>query len=306
MHMKIHRKKINLLFLGICCCGVTAWWLGSFRHERMLARKLDELRRRNAVIASKIERGKDEYAKVRAAVVPEGMLSPEQKRRLRVAQLVEQIKLERANRTTPIPPPPPEGPRGNTFRELMDDPEYVRLVLVIRKYGWLAENFRDFRWANIPPEKQEKLCELILDRGVSADDVMAVAQKNGLADEQAWKLREQVLVSIEDEIKSLLGQETYEKFRQAPRSYADELIKSLQIRLSYSDTPLNKEQKQQLYEAILKCQIPRRLKPEQVTPLIERAAPVLTSEQQQAFHQVVNEYNLGKGEDILVVRDPKK
>jgi hypothetical protein len=240
-------------------------------------------------------------------MVTEELLSPEEKRRHRVAAVVERIKEERAARTSPLPPPPPEGPGGSTFRELMDDPEYARLTMVIWRYGMIGQNARRFQWAKIPPEKQEKLNELILDAGFSGADALMTAQENGLSAEEAWKIREKIVLGVEAEIQELLGRETYEQFQQGRfSSGANELLKSFETRLSYSDMPLTKEQSQQVYAAVVEAKIPHMLKPEQLEPLIERAKSELNPAQLEAFRQVVTEYNYGKWEGPVTVSEPKK
>ena len=294
-----------ILFLG--CLAMAVWWMLLKHEQRSLVSALKRVSNHNASVSGRLETKKSEYFAFRASLIPEAQLSPDEKRRQRVVKLVAQIKEERAKRTTPLPPPPPEGPGGDTFRELMDDPEYARLTMVIWRYGWLDQNARRFQWAKIPSEKQEKLNELILDVGFSGDDALITAQKHGLSSEEAWKVREKVKLGVETEIQELLGRETYEQLQRGRvSSGSNELSKNLQTRLSYSDTPLSKEQAQQVYEAMIERRIPHMLKPEQIEPLIERAKPALSSEQLGVFRQVVTEYNYGKWEGPVTVSEPKK
>ena len=286
---------------------MAAWWLCIWLQQRSLLDALKQARETNSATASQFESTKNRYAESRAQMFSEDQLTSEERRRHRVAKVVAQIKEERARRTTPLPLPPPEGPGGDTFRELMDDPEYARLAMVIWRYGIIFQNARRFQWAKIPAEKQEKLNELILDAGFSNDDVLMVAQKNGLSPAEAWKLREKVMVGVEAEIQELLGAETYEQLQRGrSSSEANELLRNFETRLSYSATPLSKEQAQQIFAAAIETKIRFMLKPEQIEPLIERVRPALSPAQFEAFRQVVTEFNYGKWEGPVTVSEPKK
>jgi hypothetical protein len=133
------------------------------------------------------------------------------------------------------------------------------------------------------------------------------SQKNGLSAAETWKISEKAMVEVEAEIQELLGAETYEQLQRGRfSSEANELLRNLGARLSYSDTPLNKEQAQQIYAAAIETGIHFMLKPEQIEPLIERARPALSPAQFEAFRQVVTEYNYDKWMGPITVREPQK
>lgn len=224
--------------------------------------------------------------------------------------LVPQLK--QARLTTPAAPPRPprnpSGPSGDHFPELMSDPEYARLSAQLQQHETRARWLHAFRYAAIPPEKQDQLRSLLHEFGHSGADADLTARRAGASEEQAWKARMQVHQEVAAEITALIGADAYTKIQQTQDARgAEEIVERIEARLSYSRTPLNASQTTQLFQLSVAQNIGFMVTDSTTFPaLIEKARTFLNEDQLTALHAITSEFNGGKSQKIVVSPSPAR
>lgn len=151
--------------------------------------------------------------------------------------------------------------RGNfgqqfaAYRELMAKPE-VQALLTNEQKGMLDARYAAlFKNLNLPPEQLDKLKTLLLDRQNVFQDVLSAARDQGIdprEDRDAFrKLVTDAQNSINDNIKSLLGDSGYSQFTNYEQTMPQRnIVNALQQRLTYTDSPLTSSQADQLVQIL--------------------------------------------------------
>ena len=232
-------------------------------------------------------------------------LSPEEQiqhdRRTLIAQLKQARLTAPPAPSSPRPPRDPSGPSGDQFPELMSDPEYAHLAARMQRHETRTRWLHAFRYANIPPEKQDQLRALLHEFGTSGDDATLTAQRAGASKAQSWIARRQAAQEVSAEITALIGPEASAKLQLTELAEgAEELVERLEKRLSYSATPLTSSQATQLFELSVDQNLDRIVTDSTTFPeLIEKARPFLSQAQLHALRAISSEFNGSKSRTIV-------
>jgi hypothetical protein len=174
---------------------------------------------------------------------------------------------------------------GARMTELMKDPEFAN-AMRLRQRADLDRRYAGlFKELNLPADKLDALKDLMIERQTAAMDVFATAQSQGLNPRENREELRQLVQSTQSEvdasIKATLGDAAYARYEnynttQPQRATVNRISESL----SYSSTPLNSSQSQQL--VTIMAQNNTREITDQV---ISQAQGVLTSGQVAALKQ---------------------
>ncbi|HEU5078392.1 MAG TPA: hypothetical protein VFT72_04230 [Opitutaceae bacterium] len=160
------------------------------------------------------------------------------------------------------PPPPPAGAlrggRGGPaarFMALMDDPAFSKLWMAEQR-GQLDNRYAAlFRNLKLSPAELEKFKNLLVEKQNSFRDVMAAARAQGIDPrdnrDQFRALVAQTNSEIDNNIESTLGSAAYQQYKQYEQTLpVRNVVDQLDQRLSYSNTPLNDAQADQLVQVL--------------------------------------------------------
>lgn len=237
----------------------------------------------------------------------------EQKRRASALAVIESLKAAHAN-NPPIsrPKPPPMGPTGSRFPELLADPEYNQL--------YAQEARRLVKWSQGPKLKMlglstdvfEKVVSVLAEQEMAFTDYGALTGNAGIRGDFYKKQKE----ITDRQLLDLMGEDAFKRWQKITevqtvfvpnangnggRGYSMQshealvteanqyLTPKLALRLSYSDAPLQKEQASQLAEILANsCTAPgtRIYQAMFSEPFIQQAAQVLSPTQIDALKQL--------------------
>ena len=294
------RSRFRWILLTLClACITTGIWLARIHTStRDETQALQRLTQENRQRTREIDILRQHIANNSAADSSATPLSPEQKIQQARFALIPQLKAARLTASSPPPKPPrnPSGPGGDHFPELMSDQEYASLATRLWKHETRTRWLQAFRYAAIPPEKQERLRALLLEFGTSGDDAALTAQRIGASEEQSWKARVQAHQEVSAEITALIGTEAYAKIQRSQRAQgAGELVEKLESRLSYSGPALNSPQAAQLFQLGVDLKVDWMVTDSATFPaLLEKARPLLDPTQLSALRDIAFEFNAGK------------
>lgn len=187
----------------------------------------------------------------------------------RVAQdlTAENVRLRTAAATPPATPVAAAGPGPRMFTRAMptdgrarpmgmlDSPE-MRQLMAIDQKGRLDARYAElFRALNLPPDKLDRLKQLLVDRQNAPLDVLAAAHGeelfSGGPNPAMRELMQRETENIDTAIQELLGTTGYEEFQDFERTRAErDLVSRLANRLSYSEAPLTPEQSAALVDLL--------------------------------------------------------
>ncbi|HUR60513.1 MAG TPA: hypothetical protein VM029_22525 [Opitutaceae bacterium] len=163
----------------------------------------------------------------------------------------------------------PRGPGGpnpvdqiNALRDLMSKPEVQALVTAQQKSAMEVRYAALFKNLNLSPEQTEKLKTLLAERQATPLDVMEAARTQGIDQRdnpQAFrKMVQDARNEVDLSIKSLLGESGFAQLQTFDQTMPQRtVVNELQQRLSYTNTPLNAAQGEQLVQ-ILASTAPQR------------------------------------------------
>ncbi len=199
-------------------------------------------------------------------------------------------KSDPAVRNGPLPGEPVgPGRRWADMREVMEDPEMQRLML-LRHRGALDGRYADlFKRLNLSPAQLEQLKTLLAERQLSMRDTFSAAREQGLNPrdnpEAFRKLIETTRNSIDESIRELLGDAGYAQFQRFETTEPQRrAVSQLQQRLSYTGAPLTTAQSDQLVQILSASGSP------QITEsTLNQARGVLSTVQVEALEQLYQE-----------------
>ena len=184
---------------------------------------------------------------------------------------------------------PGRGRRWADMRDVMEDPEMQRLIL-LRHRGALDGRYADlFKHLNLSPAQLEQLKTLLAERQLSMRDTFSAARDQGLNPrdnpDTFRKLLENTRKSVDDSIRDLLGDSAYAQFKQFETTEPQRrAVSQLQQRLSYTATPLTTAQVDQLVQLLTTNSSP------QITEAtLNQARNVLNPAQIEAMEQLLQE-----------------
>jgi hypothetical protein len=143
------------------------------------------------------------------------------------------------------------------FPELMDDPEYAAGAKEIARERVAWQYARLFRDLNLPPDKLAQLQDFLIEREMSFQDINGITEKASdlmrdarVATKQDWNKR----------VGAALGRDVILDLRRydgTVRQY--EAVEALGNLVSYTATPLQRDQEDKLYNAIVTALGPKKL-----------------------------------------------
>lgn len=297
------RSRWILLTLCLACIATGVWLARIHISTRSTTQALQRVTKENQQRTHEIDILRQSLASTSAADSSATRLSPEQRILQARYALIPQLKEARLTASPPPPKPPrdPSGPGGDHFPELMSDPEYASLTTRLWRHGTRNQWVYEFRYAGIPPEKQDQLRALLLEFGFSGDDAALTARRAGASEKQSWLARWQAAQEVSAEITALIGTDAHDKIQQAQRAQgAEELVERIETRLSYSGTPLTSSQVSQIFQLGVAHNIDRIVSDSTTFPaLIEKAQGFLTHDQLNALREIAAEFNGGKSQKIV-------
>ncbi len=143
------------------------------------------------------------------------------------------------------------GRRGNPLVTLMQDPAFASAMITQQK-GALDQRYADlFRRLNLTPAQVDEFKALLVERQTAAADVMAAAREQGLdgreARDELRKLVQETQAQTDERIRSLLGEAAYTEYKTYEQTQPQRaLVSQLSNKLSYTSTPLQSSQMDQL------------------------------------------------------------
>ncbi len=146
---------------------------------------------------------------------------------------------------------PRRGDRINPMVSLMQNPEFARAMVTQQKAA-LDLRYADlFRQLNLSPEQVDRLKNLLIERQSAAADVMAAAREQGIegrdAREQLRELVRTTQAETDEAIRAYLGESGYDAYKTYEQTQPQRmLVGQLETKLSYSSTPLQTAQMDQL------------------------------------------------------------
>jgi hypothetical protein len=244
------------------------------------------------------------------------MLPAADRARNAVGPLVAQLQQQRSGRPA-IPPelPPPSGPNGFVFPELMGNLEYSTALHHVLRYRQSSTHRGRLEEIGASPETIEKVLDLLTDREMVHWDVASLYPENGRQSKEAREQESRQRSAIVDQIKQLLGEDKYMAFTEETTTYesranadgtltrtthqvrdipssrsGDEMyVMPLERRLSYSSEPLTAAQK----AAIANVYRQQRLADRGLNDELQRAnAAGLTREQRAALTEAYRNRHL--------------
>lgn len=137
----------------------------------------------------------------------------------------------------------------------MDNPEMQKMMAITQRANLDGRFSALFKNLRLSPAELEKFKDLLVEKQSSAMDVMAAARAQGMTGrENAGELRQMVRDSqaeIDNSIRATLGEAGFAQYKNYEQTLPQRTVVSqLDQRLSYSSTPLNPQQSEQLVQIL--------------------------------------------------------
>jgi hypothetical protein len=151
--------------------------------------------------------------------------------------------------------PRPRGGNRPDFAALIAPPEFAQ-AMNLHQRAALDGRYADlFKKLQLSPADLEKLKTLLVERQAARVDVLNSARAQGLDPrtnrDEINKLTSQAQAEIDASIKGTLGEAVYNQYQNYETSLPQRsLVSQLDLRLSYSGTPLNSTQTEFLVKAL--------------------------------------------------------
>lgn len=217
-----------------------------------------------------------------------------------------EVEAEAPSASSEGAPPPRDlaarGPGGRAaqFMALMEDPEFSRLWMTEQRAQLDNRYAALFRNLKLSPAELEKFKNLLVEKQNSFRDVLAAARAQGVDPrsnrEEFRALIAQTRTEIDGTIQSTLGAAAYNQYKQYEQTFpVRNLVDQLDQRLSYSNTPLNNTQAEQLVQVLAQTQptsgnsttaLRNNGRVNLTDTAVAQAASVLTPDQQAALSQL--------------------
>lgn len=174
----------------------------------------------------------------------------------------EQLAATLANGETPPTRGGPRGGRRNgeggpaaNFMAMMEDPNFAQLWSAQQRAqldGRYADLFKNLK---LSPAELEKFKNLLVEKQTSFRDVTAAARAQGIDPrenrDQMRQLIQQANQEIDSNIQSVLGADGFAQYKQFEETAPQRnVVSQLDRRLSYTSTPLNQSQSDQLVQIL--------------------------------------------------------
>lgn len=152
--------------------------------------------------------------------------------------------------------------QATALRDLMNKPE-VQAMMSLQQKAAIEQRYAAlFKSLNLQPVQIEKLKSLLAERSTTTQDVLAAAREQGVDPREnptaLRKMNADAQNVINNSIKATIGDAGFAQLSTYERTLPQRnLVNDLQQRLSYTDSPLNPAQAEQLV-SILAANAPQR------------------------------------------------
>ncbi|MFT3783428.1 MAG: hypothetical protein QM790_15560 [Nibricoccus sp.] len=282
--MKINLSKSVIITLAFVSAGSGALWFQDRNTRDVLRASIANVEKELASSTSRQAEQRSDLERINSAVVAKEQAvraSPETLEASRTAATLAVINQIRAKRqvkpTQAKQKPPPMGPNGQLFPDLLKDPEYSKLYVSFEAQLIRSGYAPEFRQLGLNEAEAEKAVAILAEDRVAVEEFRALSGGRTTAD-----FTKQQAALTDKQLLELMGEERFQKWktltevhesaaptetvtlasgvtitrtglpREALVSQASSyLTGKLGLRLSYSETPLQKEQADRLAEALV-------------------------------------------------------
>ena len=193
-------------------------------------------------------------------------------------------------------------PGRNYYRKLLYDPEYAQAVGVLQRQRSERRFGRLFAALNLPPEKQAKLEDILVERFMIKEDVAGLASDVDL--DQRRALKTTAMRDLKGRIVDELGAEVAKKVKEYSFTYElREAVDRLETRLGYTATPLQPAQYDQVFALLIRVVGPKVTTQYWDMPdlVLTQATTVLSAPQLNLLKQIQEEQrSLALSHDLKV------
>jgi len=186
----------------------------------------------------------------------------------------------------------------NTWLDMMNDPEAQRLMALQQKAQISSRYASVFRSLNLTPDQIAQFKALLLEKQSVRNDVLLSATQQGINPlqnpQELRDLEAGAQAEIDTKIKTLLGDDAYAQFQQQQQTQGQRaIVNQLRDSLSYTSTPLTKEQGDQLVPILAQTGPPRPNNPDRAAnnaavtdATVVQAQQVLSAPQVDALKEI--------------------
>lgn len=137
----------------------------------------------------------------------------------------------------------------------MDNPEMQRLMAVTQRANLDGRYSALFKNLHLSPADLDKFKNLLVEKQTSVMDVMAAARAQGLNGrengDEIRKLVQDSQAEVDNNIRATLGDDAFTKYKSYEQTLPQRnVVSQLGQRLSYTATPLNDQQSEQLVQVL--------------------------------------------------------
>jgi hypothetical protein len=246
--MTMNARWIKIATRGswLLCLALSLLWLRSHASSRQLDAECAVVHTDNRQLAqraSALERTTagiaDEIATKRNVLGVQSLGSP-----WRATVLPVIARLKQQQELSPPPPRrpgPPSGPNGIIFPELMSNPEYSRLVFLLECETTRQRMDATLAGLGLTVEAAEKVISLLAEKQVLRLDYLQLAGDNAHRDGFA-RAQQKQRQEIDLQIRAVMGDKAYQNFDSDAVFTPRMTVAPLEVRLSYSESPLRPQQ----------------------------------------------------------------
>ena len=193
----------------------------------------------------------------------------------------------------------------NTWLDMMNDPEAQRLMALQQRAQISSRYAAVFRSLQLTPEQIAQFKSLLLEKQSVRNDVLLSATQQGINPlqnpQELRDLEASAQAEIDDKIKTLLGADAYGQFQTFQQTQGQRsVVNQLRDSLSYTATPLSKEQGDQLVPILAQTGPPRPNNPDRAATnatvtdaTVTQAQQVLSAPQVEALKEIQQQQQAG-------------
>lgn len=316
--MKMRPAYLGLGLLLTLSAGLAASWVHAHGTQTALKQsiastqaQLDDTNRTSIEYQNALQRLAGEIT-TRETALGNSPGAFEDKRRASALAIIESLKgAHEKNPPVPRQKPPPMGPTGSLFPELLSDPEYNQLYALETRRMVKWSQGEKLKMLGVPADVLEKVISALAEQEMAFTDYRALTGSAGIRGEFYTKQKE----TTDRQLLDLMGEDTFKHWQKITETQnvfipnangnggrghsvpshealvADAnriLTPRPALRLSYSDSPLQKNQADQLAEILANCSTGPGNKTYQAmysNDFIQQAAQVLSPPQVEALRQ---------------------
>ena len=194
----------------------------------------------------------------------------------------------------------------NSWLDMMNDPE-AQALMALQQKGQISSRYAPvLRSLHLSPDQIAQFKALLLEKQTVRNDVLLSATQQGINPLQNPKelrdLEASAQAEIDTKIKTVLGDDAYAQFQNFQQTQGQRnVVNQLRDSLSYTATPLTKEQGDQLIPILAQTGPPRPANPDRTATnatvtdaTVIQAQTVLTPPQVEALKEIQQQQAAGE------------